>query len=357
MPLPRRATSRSRTAGTSALLAVLLVAPVASLVTAPGSGRADPVSTVTPLPSSSPAALSSSAPTPPPAPRGSTLVGWDPAREGVVGEPLTDLVVVAPARGRTAEVQQQVDGAWVTRATATLDDAPVDLVRVTLPERWSDAATTVWRLHLPATPDAAAVTSDEQHVTARWPLRTDPADPTVLVNKEHPVEPARWRPHRLVVPRNAGAAQRVGLQPEAAAAMEELAAAARRATGHRLVMVSAYRSAAYQERLFDRYARQHGRGAAERFSAHAGESEHQTGWAADVTEDRTTFTRFGGTATSDWVAANAWRHGWVVRYTPGAEDVTGYEPEPWHLRYVGPDLAAWLHATGLTLEEAVGVAG
>jgi D-alanyl-D-alanine carboxypeptidase len=344
--------SRSRATGTSVLVATLLVAPLADL---PGTSGTDPTPATTPAPTPAPAPTVAPPPADPSAP--TAVVGWDPVREGVVGETLVDRVVVVPAEGRVVHLQQQVDRAWVTRDTTTVDDDPVDLAEVTLPEHWAAERTTVWRLHLPATATAASATSREQRVDARWPLRSDPADPTVLVNKSHPVRPARWRPDDLVVPRSAAARERVGLRPEAAAALDELAAAARKATGKRLVMVSGHRSAAYQGRLFDRYAEQHGRAAAERFSARPGESEHQTGWAADVTQAGTGFTGFGGTASSDWVVANAWRHGWVVRYTPGAEDVTGYRPEPWHLRYVGRDLAAWLHRTGLTLEEAVGATG
>jgi D-alanyl-D-alanine carboxypeptidase len=353
--------SRSRATGTSVLVATLLVAPLTDLRTASdgvaGTGpdpAAPQVSATAPAPTPAPAPTLATRPATPTRPPTTAVVGWDTARQGVVGQPVSDRVVVVPAEGRVARLQQRVDGVWVTRSGTTLDDDPVDLVEITLPERWADEPTSVWRLHLPATASAAAATSDELHVEARWPLRTDPADPAVLVNKTHPVEPARWRPARLAVPRNAAARDRVGLQPEAAAAMEQLAAAAREATGKRLVMVSGYRSAAYQEKLFDRYAEQHGRAAAARFSAHAGESEHQTGWAADVTQAGTAFTRFGRTPTSDWVADHAWRHGWVVRYAPGTEDITGYRPEPWHLRYVGTDLAAWLHRSGLTLEEAVG---
>ena len=70
--------------------------------------------------------------------------------------------------------------------------------------------------------------------------------------------------------------------------------------------------------------------------------------------------RNAGLATVEaaWVAAHAWEHGFVVRYTPENTATTGYQPEAWHLRYVGPELAAWMHANGVgSLEEALGVSG
>ncbi|MBN9195390.1 MAG: D-alanyl-D-alanine carboxypeptidase family protein, partial [Microbacterium sp.] len=57
-----------------------------------------------------------------------------------------------------------------------------------------------------------------------------------------------------------------------------------------------------------------------------------------------------------WVAAHAWQYGWIVRYEKGHTDVSGYLPEPWHLRYIGTDLAAAYHEGGFhTLEEFFGL--
>lgn len=54
-----------------------------------------------------------------------------------------------------------------------------------------------------------------------------------------------------------------------------------------------------------------------------------------------------------WSAANAHRFGFIVRYPAGAESITGYAHEPWHLRYVGTDAAFVIHGQGITLEEFV----
>lgn len=197
---------------------------------------------------------------------------------------------------------------------------------------------------------------DQGFLTHGVTLAEDPADPLVLVNKIHPLVPADWAPDDLVRPDIATLGGNDELRPEAARALEDLAAAAEDATGDELVLVSAYRSADYQRHLYARYVDAHGRRAADTFSARAGHSEHQTGLAADVAEEGTPYTRFGETGTGRWVAGHAWRYGFVVRYPEGAEHVTGYTAEPWHLRYVGTDLATRMHLAGTTtLEEAFGV--
>ncbi|MDO8145777.1 MULTISPECIES: M15 family metallopeptidase [unclassified Isoptericola] len=285
-----------------------------------------------------------------------SFVGWDTDARRTADQPSADGVLVAPAQGRRLALQQRVDGEWLTRSTLTLDHGGADVARVALTRHWRHAPTTRWRLQASATATAAAATSAVKEVTVTWEATDDPTLPTVLVTKDRPVRPAGYEPERLVRPEGPGQAGDVRLVPAAARAIERLAADADAATGRELVLVSGFRSADYQEDLFGRYAAQHGTSGADRFSARSGHSEHQTGWAVDVTEAGVDFTRFGGTPSSDWVAANAWRYGYVVRYPAGGEEITGYDAEPWHLRYVGEDLATYVHRTGTTLEEAFGVA-
>ncbi|MFE7404546.1 M15 family metallopeptidase [Isoptericola sp. NPDC057559] len=198
---------------------------------------------------------------------------------------------------------------------------------------------------------------DAMVLTRAWTPVDDPADPLVLVNKSRPISPRGWAPDDLVRPDVPALGGHDRLRPRAARALERLAAAADHATGRELVLASAYRSEADQRRLYARYVAGHGRREADTFSARPGFSEHQTGLAVDVTQQGTSYTRFGRTETGRWVAANAWRHGFVVRYPKGAEDVTGYSAEPWHLRYVGTALATRMHLAGTgTLEEAFGAA-
>jgi D-alanyl-D-alanine carboxypeptidase len=100
-------------------------------------------------------------------------------------------------------------------------------------------------------------------------------------------------------------------------------------------------SFASQTRTYNGYVNSLGRDAADQQSARPGFSEHQTGLATDVAACDSgcgAIESFGGTRQGAWVAANAWRFGFIVRYESGYTSITGYEAEPWHLRYIGPEL-------------------
>ncbi|MDU6561471.1 MAG: SH3 domain-containing protein [Streptococcus sp.] len=98
---------------------------------------------------------------------------------------------------------------------------------------------------------------------------------------------------------------------------------------------SGFRSYDTQKTLYQNYANRDGYAAADRYSARAGYSEHQTGLAYDLT-DRSGNLLEDKTAT-DWLNNNAYKYGFVVRYQPGKESVTGYMPEAWHIRYIGKE--------------------
>ena len=86
-----------------------------------------------------------------------------------------------------------------------------------------------------------------------------------------------------------------------------------------------------------------------------GYSEHQTGLAADVISienpDCMLGECFADTPEGQWVAENAHRFGFIIRYLEDMERITGYPYEPWHLRYVGVETATEVFELGLTLEE------
>jgi D-alanyl-D-alanine carboxypeptidase len=288
-----------------------------------------------------------------PSPRPATTVAsWEAREARLAARPWSDIVTVSPARGRVAHLQQFVGGHWQTRGTSRLDDVETVRHQVTLTHHWQEQPVTRWRLHLPATSDALAHTTPVKRVEARWEASADPASLSVLITKNRGISPRDWEPPRLIRPDVASLGGNDRLRPVAAHALERLAEDARRVTGKRLVLASGFRSYDYQARLHARYVGRAGK-AAETFSAHAGHSEHQLGLAADVTQAGTPYTRFGETRLGRWVARHAWRYGFVVRYPAGGQERTGYRPEPWHLRYVGPSLSAYLHGTGIaTLEEA-----
>ena len=117
---------------------------------------------------------------------------------------------------------------------------------------------------------------------------------------------------------------------------------------------SGFRSYDTQKTLYQNYANRDGYAAADRYSARAGYSEHQTGLAYDLT-DRSGNLLEDKTAT-DWLNNNAYKYGFVVRYQPGKESVTGYMPEAWHIRYIGKE-AKEVYESGKTLEEYFGFDG
>lgn len=117
---------------------------------------------------------------------------------------------------------------------------------------------------------------------------------------------------------------------------------------------SGYRSYTYQSSLYNNYVNSYGQAQADRFSARPGYSEHQTGMAFDLKHSNGTLVET--TPEVNWIAAHAHEYGFIVRYPSGKESATGYMPEPWHLRYVG-DQASAIYASGLTLEEYLGISG
>lgn len=142
------------------------------------------------------------------------------------------------------------------------------------------------------------------------------------------------------------------MREDAAAALEEMFAAAKE-DGIRLSSVSGYRSYSKQATIYDRKKKNTGSETeADKLVARPGASEHQLGLAMDLaTRNSSTLSeKFGDTAEGKWVYANCHRFGFIVRYLKGAEDVTGYSYEPWHVRYVGRELAADVAQSGLPLE-------
>jgi|SRR5699024_1032485 len=117
---------------------------------------------------------------------------------------------------------------------------------------------------------------------------------------------------------------------------------------------SGFRSYETQIYLFDGYAEEHGIDAANQFSAKPGFSEHQTGLVMDVTSESVNYQLtgdFGETKEGLWLVDNAHTFGFIIRYPEGKEDITGYVYEPWHLRYLGVELATEVHESGLSYEE------
>lgn len=189
----------------------------------------------------------------------------------------------------------------------------------------------------------------------------EPGSPWWIVNKKRPL-PAGYVPPDLEVPdvrlRLARTAPQMPFSRSATPALKQMFKAAA-AEGIVLVFGSGYRSEELQRQFYTSYVAQDGQAAADRYSARPGTSEHQTGLVFDVTsvsENCHLEICFEDTPEGAWVLENAYKYGFIVRYPDGKEQITGYQYEPWHLRFVGPELAAEMRKTGIqTMEEFFGL--
>ena len=170
----------------------------------------------------------------------------------------------------------------------------------------------------------------------------------VVVNKQRPLNPVEYLPRGKV---------QIGysyVAKPAADAYFLLKAAVSKAKLGTLCINSGYRSFNSQTLIHDAKVALLGKTGGEKLAARPGYSEHQTGLAMDVstTQLGCRIGTFGASKASKWIAANAWQYGFVVRYPNGKTAITGYVWEPWHMRFVGLELAADMKAKNTaTLEE------
>ena len=179
----------------------------------------------------------------------------------------------------------------------------------------------------------------------------------MIVNKTRNL-PSSYVPEDLVpldgIPKTLENPEVNQLRKVAYEALKELFAKAKEEKSFELYARSGYRSYNTQVGLYNSYVSKHGKEAADKFSAKPGQSEHQTGLSIDITCEAMNYLlddTFFDTEEGKWVAENAHRFGFVIRYPKGKEDITGYQYEPWHLRYVGETLAKEVYESQLTLEE------
>jgi zinc D-Ala-D-Ala carboxypeptidase len=189
----------------------------------------------------------------------------------------------------------------------------------------------------------------------------DPDSIWIIVNKQRPPLPSDFRPEGLRAPnvrlRLAASEQQMQIGGRIIPEIEAMFAAAAN-DGVQLVFGSGYRSYALQKQFYDSYVTRDGQAAADRYSARPGTSEHQTGLAFDVTSPSGRCHLeicFENLPEGQWVAQNAHKFGFIIRYPNGKEHITGYQYEPWHLRYVGKELAEELYRSGQTMEEFFGL--
>ena len=159
--------------------------------------------------------------------------------------------------------------------------------------------------------------------------------------------PSTYAPPDLVATSEAGLAGGGQVRAVALADLTAMAAAAK-AAGAPIAVQSAYRSYSQQKTTFDHWVAVDGYKGALKVSARPGHSEHQLGTTIDFRSARSTkapwdYPDWAKTAAGSWMAANAWKYGWVMSYPKGKSDVTCYDYEPWHYRYYGRALAAKIH--------------
>lgn len=210
---------------------------------------------------------------------------------------------------------------------------------------------TAYRLIFPKTTNNQQIVSEEvnqeQPITNPIPAPTKDMDPNqiqptyingiLLVNKDYGLPPTFGN----------------GDDPTALAKLQQLQRDAQAQGINISNSYSGYRSYQYQTKLYNNYVNQHGEEEANTFSAKPGFSEHQTGLTFDLKD-------FNGQLvedpiTSQWIKDNCAKYGFILRYPEGKEDITGYIYEPWHLRYVGEEVANQIMNNNTTLEQYLGV--
>lgn len=169
-------------------------------------------------------------------------------------------------------------------------------------------------------------------------------DGILIVNKTYSI-PSTYAPDNA----NGYSYCNTCLTPETINAFNQMQADAN-ALGLNLYISSGYRSYSYQDGLYTNYVSRDGKQAADTYSARPGHSEHQTGLAFDL---NTIDDSFANTIEGKWVQDNCYKYGLIIRYPKGKENITGYQYESWHLRYIGHELAEKLYNNGnwITLEE------
>ena len=118
-----------------------------------------------------------------------------------------------------------------------------------------------------------------------------------------------------------------------------------------LIITSAFRDYEFQDQLWNQYAKSQGEEWADSVAARAGHSEHQTGLTLDIVTYNSNMNEFENTDEFKWLQKHAHEYGFIMRYPKDKEDITGYDYESWHYRYVGVETATKIHELGITYDE------
>ena len=183
----------------------------------------------------------------------------------------------------------------------------------------------------------------------------------ILVNKENPLD-EEYIPEDLadiIYYAKDRTAKGRFMRQEAAAAFHALSEGAA-LEGYEIVVTTAYRSAAFQSDLYYGYVNSKGQAWADQYSAKPGTSEHQTGLAADCSSPSVGYqltSSYGEAPEGIWLSEHCNDYGFIIRYPQGKEEITRYNYEPWHIRYVGKTAAAIIKEKNWTFEEFISFVG
>jgi LAS superfamily LD-carboxypeptidase LdcB len=170
-------------------------------------------------------------------------------------------------------------------------------------------------------------------------------DTLMLVNKYYNLGSSYEPDDLITIPNNGRRIRQVAYQPY----LNMYNAA--KIDGLDLFVTSGYRSYQTQQVLYNNYVKADGQAKADTYSARPGYSEHQTGLAIDFIIPGSTFNNFKYTEEFRWLKDNAHKYGFIMRYPLGKENITGYQYESWHYRYVGVDIAKYIYENDITYDE------
>ena len=178
----------------------------------------------------------------------------------------------------------------------------------------------------------------------------DPTSSAMLVNKTYYLS-SDYVPTNITELSVVYAAANVSLAQEAADAFIAWVDAGMD-LGIRFYAASAYRPYSHQEELYNDYIASMGQEQADALSARPGFSEHQTGLTVDLASVNSDgISEYKDTNEYTWTSTNCQDYGWILRYPEGKTQITGYDFESWHYRYVGVEIAQAVVASNLTYDE------
>ena len=179
----------------------------------------------------------------------------------------------------------------------------------------------------------------------------NPEDPLVICNKYHKLSNTYVPKDLIKVDTSYASRSGITLKKDAYEAFKTMVDKAKE-ENITLLAGSGYRSYQYQSDLYNNYVKKDGLQEAETYSARPGYSEHQTGLAIDVKGANNEYINEGD-KEYNYLINNSYKYGYIVRYPKDKEKITGYIFEPWHVRYVGVDVATYIHNSKITFDEYI----